>query len=151
MSWENPRTWFSRTKFTLAHDCFTPHFFSTSEGASGKRLGLKLIPVPRPHSQGQNEVHKNTSRNSGNTCLSSRLYSYRWGFCFLKPVYVSVSLSICLQVAMCQNAHLEIRRWLLQVGPLWDPESVQIIRFVLQVLLPAEYLTCFRLNFLKKT
>lgn len=28
-------------------------------------------------------------------------------------------------------------------------ESVQIIRFVLQVLLPAEYLTCFRLNFLK--
>lgn len=37
----------------------------------------------------------------------------------------------------------------MQVGPLWDPESVQIIRFVLQVLLPAEYLTCFRLNFLK--
>lgn len=81
VSWEN-LVHGSHGQNSLLHTMLYTHFFFTSEGASGKRLGLKLIPVPRPHSQGQNEVHKNTSRNSRNTCLSSRLYSYRWGFVF---------------------------------------------------------------------
>lgn len=36
---------------------------------------------------------------------------------FKTSVYVSASQSICLQAAMCQNAHLAVRRRLLQVGP----------------------------------
>lgn len=51
-------------------------------------------------------AYKNTSRNSGNTCLSSRLYSYRWGFCFLKPLCMCLSVcpSVCKQP--CVKTHI---------------------------------------------
>lgn len=108
-SWGSPRARFSDKIRFSTRPLYTSLLFH-QWGSPWGETGSKANSSARPHSQGRNEVHKNTSRNSGNTRLSSRLCSYRWGFCFLKPL--CMCLSVCPSV--CKQPCVQMHIWRLE-------------------------------------
>lgn len=146
--WENPRVPSSRTKFSLPHDCFTPHVFPTSVGASGKGLVQSLFQCLGLTSRTEMKYIKTqeeTAETHGSVTsfIPTRLVG---GFVFF---IFKICVSVCLQADMCQNVHFEVRGQLWRAGPLWDPESECRPSDLCSKYLCLLKLTCFRLDVLQ--
>lgn len=143
--WENPSVPSSRTKFSLPHDCFTPHVFPTSVGASGKGLVQSLFQCLGLTSRTEMKYIKTqeeTAETHGSVTsfIPTRLVG---GFLFLF-LNLCVCLSASRHVSKCAF-------WgqLWRAGPLWDPESECRPSDLCSKYLCLLKLTCFRLDILQ--